>query len=214
MKMTEKWRQPQKFPTPFQILFCPLPSSKKLPEIFFDDFSNREWNQASKPEIEFHIINIIYAALSLHTQTEKRHFHAKTTVHWWSTHVAGYSARDSEISLCHIPLLRSFFGMILFILKSSSIIELSSFWGLSSFWWLYSFFGCSSFPPLISRWLLTWLNILSEDASTILFWNLYWNLQTLLLRNGVPDVSWQNYKKDGNCRWGTWSIKVFRNAIC
>ena len=103
-----KMKTTLKIPPPFQILFCPLPSSKKLPEIFFDDFSNREWNQASKPEMEFHIINIIYAALSLHAQTEKRHFHAKTTDHWRSTHVAGYSARDSEISLCHIPLLRSF----------------------------------------------------------------------------------------------------------
>ena len=39
-----------------------------------------------------------------HTQ-KRRHFHAKTTVHWWSTQSAG----DFEIPLCHIPPFRSFF---------------------------------------------------------------------------------------------------------
>ena len=32
---------------------------------------NRKWYQASKPEMEFHMINIIYAALPMHTQTKQ-----------------------------------------------------------------------------------------------------------------------------------------------
>ena len=38
---------------------------------------NRKWYQASKPEMEFNIINIIYAALPRHAQTEKTTFSSK-----------------------------------------------------------------------------------------------------------------------------------------
>ena len=38
---------------------------------------NRKWYQASKPEMEFNIINKIYAALPRHAQTEKTTFSSK-----------------------------------------------------------------------------------------------------------------------------------------
>ena len=42
---------------------------------------DRKCYQVSKPEMELHMINIIYAALPMHAKTEKRqHFHAKTTI--------------------------------------------------------------------------------------------------------------------------------------
>ena len=36
--------------------------------------SNQKWYEASKPESEFHMINMIYAALPIHAQTEKTTF--------------------------------------------------------------------------------------------------------------------------------------------
>ena len=63
-----------------------------------------------KPELEFHKMNEIYAALSIHAQTEKTTFSCKDaciltkyTQRWT------YTARDFEIPLCHLPPLRSFF---------------------------------------------------------------------------------------------------------
>ena len=56
---------------------------------------DRKWYQASKPEMEFHIINLLYAAL--HRQ-KRRHFHAKTTAHWRSIYGTG-----------HIPLCGIFY---------------------------------------------------------------------------------------------------------
>ena len=38
---------------------------------------NRKWYQASKPEIEFNIINMMYVALPRHPQTEKTTFSCK-----------------------------------------------------------------------------------------------------------------------------------------
>ena len=38
---------------------------------------NRKWYQASKPEMEFHMINITYVALHMHAQTEKTTFSCK-----------------------------------------------------------------------------------------------------------------------------------------
>ena len=60
---------------------------KRLPEILLDDFStatpqltlNRKCYQVSKPEMEFPMIDIIYAALPMRAQIERRHFDAKTT---------------------------------------------------------------------------------------------------------------------------------------
>ena len=47
--------------------------------------------------MEFHMINMTYAALHMRAKTEKiKHFHAKMTVHWRSTHGAGH------IPLCGI----------------------------------------------------------------------------------------------------------------
>ena len=61
--------------------------------------------------MEFHMINIIYAALSIRAQTEKTTFSCKDdctlTKHTWRW---TYSAKDFEIPLCHIPPLRSFFA--------------------------------------------------------------------------------------------------------
>ena len=59
--------------------------------------------------MEFHMMNIIYAALPTHAQTEKTTFSCKDdctlTKH---TGPCTYSARDFEIPLCHTPPLRSF----------------------------------------------------------------------------------------------------------
>ena len=60
--------------------------------------------------MEFHMMNIIYAALSISAQTEKTTFSCKDdgtlTKH---TGPCTYSARNFEIPLCHTPPLRSFF---------------------------------------------------------------------------------------------------------
>ena len=70
---------------------------------------NRKWYQASKPEMEFHMINIIYAALSIRAQTEKTTFSCKDDCTLTKpTGCWTYSTRDFEIPLCHIPPLRSF----------------------------------------------------------------------------------------------------------
>ena len=64
--------------------------------------------------MEFHIIDMIYAALSICAQADKTIFSCKDdctlTKHTgrWT-----YSARDFEIPLCHIPPLRSFCFMYL-----------------------------------------------------------------------------------------------------
>ena len=69
--------------------------------------SNRICYQMSKPKMEFHLIDIIYAALSMRTQTEKTTFSCKDDftyilewskghVHWRSTHGTGH------IPLCSI----------------------------------------------------------------------------------------------------------------
>ena len=71
---------------------------------------NRKRYHASNLEMEFHMINIIYAALSIRAQTEKTTFSCKDdctlmkTTRGWK-----YYARDFEILLCLIPPLRSFF---------------------------------------------------------------------------------------------------------
>ena len=41
--------------------------------------SNQICYQVSKPEMEFHMIDIIYAALPMRAQKERRHFHTKKT---------------------------------------------------------------------------------------------------------------------------------------
>ena len=60
--------------------------------------------------MQFHVINIIDAALPTHAQTEKTTFSCKDdctlTKH---TQRWTYSARDFEIPLCHAPPLWSFF---------------------------------------------------------------------------------------------------------
>ena len=59
--------------------------------------------------MEFHMINIIYAALSIRAQTEKTTFSCKDDCTMTrNTRCWTYSARDFEIPLCHIPPLRSF----------------------------------------------------------------------------------------------------------
>ena len=113
MKMTSKIAPPSKF------FWAPLPLKNYLkffwwlltvtatPQLML----NRKWYQGSKPEMEFHMMNIIYAALSISAQTEKTTFSCKDdctltkyTGRWT------YSARDFEIPLCHTPPLRSFFS--------------------------------------------------------------------------------------------------------
>ena len=62
------------------MFFGPLPLKKYLIFLFWwllpmtatpQLMLNRKRYQASKPELEFHMINMIYAALSMRTQTEK-----------------------------------------------------------------------------------------------------------------------------------------------
>ena len=64
---------------------CPPPLKRILPAIFFDDLSPQQpqdngyqtGNVGAKPEIELHMINIIYAALPMREQTEKMTFSCK-----------------------------------------------------------------------------------------------------------------------------------------
>ena len=46
---------------------------------------NRKWYQASKPEMEFNKRHC-----PRRYKQKRRHFHAQTTVHWWSPHGAGH----------------------------------------------------------------------------------------------------------------------------
>ena len=79
MKLTSK------IGPPLQIFLAPhSPLPLKITWNFFDDLSpwpqlmlNRIWYQASKPELEFHIINIMYAALPMRAHTEKTTFSCK-----------------------------------------------------------------------------------------------------------------------------------------
>ena len=85
---------------------------------------NRKWYQGSKPEMEFHMMNIIYAALSISAQAKKTTFSCKDdctlTKHTgrWT-----YSAKNFEIPLCHIPPLRSFFVLRALLLPSSLLVQ-------------------------------------------------------------------------------------------
>ena len=70
------------------------------------------------------MINMIYAALSIHAQTEKTTFSCKDdcllTKHTWCW---TYSARDFEIPLCHTSPLRSFFfALSSFLCKIVSVL--------------------------------------------------------------------------------------------
>ena len=80
MKTTSKIAPPLKI--------SPPPPLKKLPEIFFcwwlltmtatpQLMLNRKWYQASKPEMLFHIINIMYAAMPMRAKIEKTTFSCK-----------------------------------------------------------------------------------------------------------------------------------------
>ena len=73
--------------------------------------------------MEFHMINIMYTALSIRAQSEKTTFSCKDdctlTKHTgrWT-----YSPRDCEISLCHILPLQSFFQSLLLFLTTQYIL--------------------------------------------------------------------------------------------
>ena len=73
--------------------------------------------------MEFHMIYIAYAALHMRALTEKTTFSCKDdctlTKHTgrWT-----YSARDCEISLCHILPLQSFFQSLLLFLTTQYIL--------------------------------------------------------------------------------------------
>ena len=130
MKTTWKWRQPQKWSWPknwrrpqklahpsktfpprlhlknYLKFFWWLLTVTATPQLML----NRKLFQDSKPEMEFHMINIIYAEFSIRAQTEKTTFSCKDdctlTKHTgrWT-----FSAKDFKILLCHTPPLRSFF---------------------------------------------------------------------------------------------------------
>ena len=85
------------WPSPPKNLFCPPPLPLKNNLKFFwwlltvtatpQLMLNRKWYQGSKPEMEFHMMNIIYAALSISAQAKKTTFSCKDdctlTKHKW-----------------------------------------------------------------------------------------------------------------------------------
>ena len=136
MKMTSKMKTTFKTKTTSKKLFGP-PLKRILPEIFWWPLTstatgqlilNRKCYQVFKPEMELHMINIVYAALSMREQIEKTTFLWKDDqckplhlywsgvnglVHWRSTHRAG---RIPGIFSLHAPTLLcgifSYIGMI------------------------------------------------------------------------------------------------------
>ena len=116
MKMTWKWRRPQKLALPSKMFFAPLPLKRYLnffwwllpmtatPQLML----NRKWYQASKPEMEFHMINMMYRHCPCAHGQKRRDFHAKTTVNWRSTHGAG-----------HIPQCASNMTFVVLVFKKS-----------------------------------------------------------------------------------------------
>ena len=75
----------------------------------------RKWYQASKPEMEFNIINMIMRHCPGTHRQEIQHFNAKTTVYWRSTHGAE-----------HIP--HCAFNMTFVILVFVVIVIIEYFW--------------------------------------------------------------------------------------
>ena len=67
--------------------------------------------QASKPEMKFHMINMIYAALSIRTHTENTTFLCKDDRKLTKHMGLDIFYYRFEIPLCHIPPLRSFFTL-------------------------------------------------------------------------------------------------------
>ena len=61
---------------------------------------NRKYYQVSKPEIDFHIINIIYAALPMHAQIEKTTFSCKDD-YCKALHIYWSGARNLYIDEAH-----------------------------------------------------------------------------------------------------------------
>ena len=96
MKTTSKIKMTSKICPPLQILFCPPSLPLRITENVFwwplkvtatpQLMLNRKGYQASKPKMECHMINMMYAALPM----KRRHLHAKTTVYWWSPHTVGH----------------------------------------------------------------------------------------------------------------------------
>ena len=93
MKTTTKWIWPKiwicpwKLALPSKTIPAPLPYRRKItwnfsrwlftltdtPQLML----NQKWYQGSKPEMEFHLINIIYVALSISAPTQKTTFSCK-----------------------------------------------------------------------------------------------------------------------------------------
>ena len=86
MIMTSKMKMTSKIGPPLLIFFAPPPlpwnylkfflwllTVTAIPQLML----NRKWYQASKPEMEFHMINITYAALHMREQTENTTFACK-----------------------------------------------------------------------------------------------------------------------------------------
>ena len=66
--------------------------------------------------MELHMIYIIYAALSMREQTEKRHFHAKTTSAKLYIYI-GVGSRDLYIDEAHTAL--DIFRFVIFFFMTS-----------------------------------------------------------------------------------------------
>ena len=103
----------------------------------------------TKPEMEFHMINMIYVALSMRAQTEKTTLSCKDdcTLMKHTQHLT-YSARDFEIPLCHIPSLRSFLfarNNLIFEVCTTLVLSLVGFLVVSSFVMVFPTLSISGF---------------------------------------------------------------------
>ena len=107
---------------------------------------SRKWNQASKPEMELHMENIMYTALLTHAQTEKTTFSCKDdctlTKHTWR---CTYYSRDFAIPLCHIPPFRSF------LCQTQLSLCYVEFWLREFFQLIFYFLWLKS--PVLNMWL-------------------------------------------------------------
>ena len=113
-------------------MFCPFPLPLKLPDFFLWPLTmtatpqlmlNRKWYQLSKPEIEFLMINMMYAALPMCAQTEKTTFSCKDD---WGKCILEWGQGTCKISR---PYPAQAYSLVVLVLKSASFDSLG-LWGV------------------------------------------------------------------------------------
>ena len=92
---------------------------------------NRKWYQVSKPEMEFHMINIIYAALPMCAQTEKTTFSCKDdctltnhTRRWTYSALRYFLCNECIISLSFVSPVFDHFVLSFFLLLKMCVLTL------------------------------------------------------------------------------------------